>query len=109
MKNIHKNILQWYRNSGRLDLPWRMTTDPYHIYLSEVMLQQTQVSTVLERYYFPFLKKFPTLKALAAAPLDDVLKMWEGLGYYNRAKNLHKSAQLLTQGQAQGSLPLPYL
>ena len=73
--------------------------DPYHIYLSEVMLQQTQVSTVLDRYYFPFLKKFPTLKALAAAPLDDVLKIWEGLGYYNRAKNLHKSAQLLTQTQ----------
>jgi len=103
MKNIHKNILQWYRNSGRLDLPWRTTTDPYHIYLSEVMLQQTQVSTVLERYYFPFLKKFPTLNALAAAPLYDVLKMWEGLGYYNRAKNLHKSAQLLTQTQGLSS------
>ena len=59
------------------------------------MLQQTQVKTVLERYYFPFLKKFPTLKALGEAPLDDVLKMWEGLGYYNRAKNLHKTATLI--------------
>ena len=102
MKKTHKNIQTWYKSHGRLDLPWRTTEDPYHIYLSEVMLQQTQVKTVLERYYFPFLKKFPTLKALGNAPLDDVLKMWEGLGYYNRAKNLHKTAQLLTQGQLQG-------
>ena len=88
----HKNIQNWYKQYGRLDLPWRSTKDPYHIYLSEVMLQQTQVKTVLERYYFPFLEKFPTLKALGDAPLDDVLKMWEGLGYYNRAKNLHTTA-----------------
>jgi len=97
MKNIHKNIHKWYKDNGRLDLPWRTTTDSYHIYLSEVMLQQTQVATVLERYYFPFLKKFPTLKALGKAPLDDVLKMWEGLGYYNRAKNLHKTATLIEE------------
>lgn len=93
IKNTHKNILTWYKTHGRQDLPWRITDDPYHIYLSEVMLQQTQVKTVLERYYFPFLKKFPNLKTLGEAPLDDVLKMWEGLGYYNRAKNLHKTAQ----------------
>ena len=92
MKKTHKKILKWYKTHGRKDLPWRNTTDPYPIYLSEVMLQQTQVKTVLERYYFPFLKKFPTLKALGEAPLDDVLKLWEGLGYYNRAKNLHKTA-----------------
>lgn len=104
-KPIHQNIQNWYRKHGRLDLPWRNTDESYHIYLSEVMLQQTQVKTVLERYYFPFLKKFPTLKALGNAPLDDVLKMWEGLGYYNRAKNLHKTAQLLSQGQAQGIAP----
>jgi len=104
-KNIHKNIQNWYKTHGRLDLPWRTTTDPYHIYLSEVMLQQTQVKTVLERYYFPFLKRFPTLKSLSDAPLDDVLKMWEGLGYYNRAKNLHKTAQILSQGQVQGVAP----
>ena len=95
MKKLHQNIQNWYKTHGRLDLPWRTTKDPYHIYLSEVMLQQTQVKTVLERYYFPFLKKFPTLKALGDAPLDDVLKMWEGLGYYNRAKNLHKTATLI--------------
>ena len=92
MKLIHQKIHNWYKEHGRLELPWRTTNDPYHIYLSEVMLQQTQVKTVLERYYFPFLEKFPTLKALGDAPLDDVLKMWEGLGYYNRAKNLHQTA-----------------
>jgi A/G-specific adenine glycosylase len=95
MKNTHKSIQSWYRKHGRLDLPWRTTDDPYHIYLAEVMLQQTQVKTVLERYYFPFLEKFPTLGSLGNAPLDDILKMWEGLGYYNRAKNLHKTATLV--------------
>jgi len=92
-KTSHQNIQNWYKCHGRVDLPWRTTNDPYHIYLSEIMLQQTQVKTVLERYYFPFLKRFPTLKSLGDAPLDDVLKMWEGLGYYNRAKNLHKTAK----------------
>ncbi len=95
MKQTHKKIQKWYKSEGRKELPWRTSNDPYHIYLSEVMLQQTQVKTVLKRYYFPFLKKFPTLKALGEAPLDDVLKMWEGLGYYNRAKNLHKTATLI--------------
>ncbi|CAA6827999.1 MAG: A/G-specific adenine glycosylase (EC [uncultured Sulfurovum sp.] len=99
-------ILTWYKTHGRLDLPWRTTDNPYHIYVSEVMLQQTQVKTVLERFYFPFLKKFPTLQDLAEAPLDAVLKMWEGLGYYNRAKNLHKTAEILTQeGQIRGVAP----
>ncbi len=93
----HKKIQDWYQTYGRLDLPWRKTADPYEIYLSEVMLQQTQVKTVLERYYFPFLEKFPSLQALRNAPLDDVLKMWEGLGYYNRAKNLHKTATLVKE------------
>jgi A/G-specific adenine glycosylase len=105
MKKIHHKIYTWYKRHGRVDLPWRTTDNPYHIYLSEIMLQQTQVKTVLERYYFPFLKKFPTLKALGDAPLDDVLKMWEGLGYYNRAKNLHKTAKLLSHGQTRGSTP----
>jgi len=94
-KEIHQSIRAWYKTQGRLSLPWRNTDDPYHIYLSEVMLQQTQVKTVLERYYFPFLEKFPTLQILGNAPLDDVLKMWEGLGYYSRAKNLHKTAGLI--------------
>ena len=90
--NIKEAIYTWYQTHGRHDLPWRQTDDAYHIYLSEIMLQQTQVKTVLERFYFPFLKRFPTLQSVAEAPLDDVLKMWEGLGYYSRAKNLHHTA-----------------
>jgi len=75
-------------------LPWRNTHDAYEIWISEIMLQQTQVKTVLERYYFPFLSRFPTLQALANASIDEVLKAWEGLGYYTRARNLHKCAQM---------------
>ena len=93
---IHGHLLSWYRRHGRHHLPWRETRDPYRIWISEIMLQQTQVKTVLERFYFPFLERFPTLQSLAAAPLDDVLKQWEGLGYYTRAKNLHKAAQACT-------------
>ena len=100
MRSLHKRIAAWYTVHGRRDLPWRNTDDAYRIYLSEVMLQQTQVSTVLQRYYFPFLKRFPTLEALGKAPLEAVLKAWEGLGYYNRAKNLHKTAQ-----RTGGTLP----
>lgn len=95
MQKIHRKIHQWYHENGRKDLPWRNTDDPYNIYISEVMLQQTQVKTVLERYYIPFLERFPTLHALGEAPLDDVLKLWEGLGYYNRARNLHRTAVLV--------------
>ena len=90
--SIQKAIFEWYHINGRHDLPWRQTEDAYKIYLSEIMLQQTQVKTVLERFYFPFLKRFPTLESVAKAPLDDVLKAWEGLGYYTRAKNLHHTA-----------------
>lgn len=89
---FHRSLSRWYGIHGRHDLPWRQTTDPYAIYISEIMLQQTQVKTVLERYYFPFLTRFPTLQALADASRDDVLKAWEGLGYYSRAANLHKAA-----------------
>lgn len=98
--NVKEAIYAWYQKNGRHDLPWRQTNDAYTIYLSEIMLQQTQVKTVLERFYFPFLKRFPTLKSVADAPLDDVLKMWEGLGYYTRARNLHHTA--IT---CNGSLP----
>ncbi len=92
-KPIHQQIHRWYATYGRTELPWRNSDDPYEIYISEVMLQQTQVKTVLDRYYFPFLQKFPTLQALASASLDEVLKAWEGLGYYNRAKHLHACAK----------------
>lgn len=90
---FHRNLQRWYAAFGRHGLPWRNTADPYAIYVSEVMLQQTQVKTVLERYYFPFLERFPTLSALAAASRKDVLSAWQGLGYYNRAVNLHEAAK----------------
>ncbi len=92
--DLHETLLNWYAKHGRRDLPWRNTDDPYRIWVSEIMLQQTQVKTVLERFYRPFLERFPTLAALAEAPLDDVLKQWEGLGYYTRAKNLHRAARM---------------
>jgi len=90
----HELLLNWYRQYGRHHLPWRNSDNAYHIWVSEIMLQQTQVKTVLERFYFPFLEAFPTLTDLAAADLDEVLKKWEGLGYYTRARNLHKAARI---------------
>ncbi len=93
-KEAHKTLSAWYQENGRHDLPWRNTDDSYPIWVSEIMLQQTQVKTVLERFYFPFLEKFPTLRVLADAHEDEVLKQWEGLGYYTRARNLHKAAQI---------------
>jgi A/G-specific adenine glycosylase len=97
---FHASLHRWYAVHGRKDLPWRNTRDAYAIYISEVMLQQTQVKTVLERYYFQFLKRFPTLAALAKAKEQDVLSAWQGLGYYSRARNLHKAAQY-----CKGKLP----
>lgn len=91
-KKSHTSLQTWYQKNGRHDLPWRQHHDAYKIWVSEIMLQQTQVKTVLERFYFPFLEAFPTLQDLAQADEDDVLKKWEGLGYYTRARNLHKSA-----------------
>lgn len=90
---FHERLHRWYQAQGRRDLPWRNSRDPYHIYLSETMLQQTQVKTVLERFYFPFLARFPSLAALAAAEESEVLHAWQGLGYYSRARNLHKAAK----------------
>jgi A/G-specific adenine glycosylase len=90
---LQEALLAWFA-ANREDLPWRRTGAPYAIWLSEIMLQQTQVATVIP-YYERFLSRFPTVKALAAAPLDDVLKLWEGLGYYSRARNLHRAAQMI--------------
>jgi len=103
MNKDQKALLNWYEKHGRHDLPWRNTKDIYHIYLSEIMLQQTQVNRVRDEYYPQFLAKFPTLQALGKAPLDDVLAAWSGLGYYSRARNLHKTAQL-TQKQLPKTL-----
>jgi A/G-specific adenine glycosylase len=84
-------LLAWYRRAAR-DLPWRRTRDPYAVWVSEIMLQQTRVETVIA-YYERFLERFPTLRTLAEAPLPEVLKAWEGLGYYRRARHLHQAAQ----------------
>ena len=85
-------VVQWQRTHGRSGLPWQATRDPYRVWLSEIMLQQTQVATVLP-YYARFLECFPDVQALAAAPQDAVLGLWSGLGYYSRARNLHRCAQ----------------
>lgn len=90
IEQIRSRLLTWYRRHRR-DLPWRSETSAYRIWISEVMLQQTQVATVIP-YYQRFLNRFPTLADLAAAPLEDVLKVWEGLGYYARARHLHRAA-----------------
>ena len=87
-----RQMVTWQREQGRQHLPWQHTRDPYRVWLSEIMLQQTQVSTVLD-YYPRFLARFPDVAALAAAPEDDVLGLWSGLGYYSRARNLHRCAQ----------------
>ncbi|MBX3603906.1 MAG: A/G-specific adenine glycosylase [Piscinibacter sp.] len=87
-------VIDWQRRHGRHGLPWQGTRDPYRVWLSEVMLQQTQVATVLG-YYERFLQRFPDVRALAAAPQDDVLALWSGLGYYSRARNLHRCAQVV--------------
>ena len=91
-KHPQKRLLIWYETYGRHELPWRNTDDMYHIYLSEIMLQQTQVNRVRDEYYPQFLEKFPSLEALANAEQDEVLSAWSGLGYYSRARNLHKTA-----------------
>jgi A/G-specific adenine glycosylase len=95
-------LLFWYERHQR-DLPWRRTQDPYAIWIAEIMLQQTRVETVL-LYFERFLARFPSLEALAAAPLDDVLKAWEGLGYYARARNLHTAARWVIE-ELNGHLP----
>ena len=90
---VSESLLSWYREAHR-DLPWRRTRNPYLIWISEIMLQQTRVESV-KGYYARFLEQFPTIDALAGAPQEQVLKAWEGLGYYSRARNLHKAAQVI--------------
>ena len=89
-----RHLIDWQKQSGRHDLPWQNTRDAYRVWLSEIMLQQTQVTTVIP-YYQRFLARFPDVAALAAAPVDDVLAHWAGLGYYARARNLHRCAQAI--------------
>jgi len=89
---FQKNLLSWYSKYGRDHLPWRNTRNIYHIYISEIMLQQTQVNRVMSEFYPNFLEKFPTLDVLAKSPIEEVLASWSGLGYYSRARNIHKTA-----------------
>ena len=91
MSAFSGDLVRWYRQHAR-DLPWRQTRDPYRIWVSEIMLQQTQVDTVIP-FYHRFFERFPTMRDLAEAPTDDVLKAWEGLGYYSRGRNLQTAAQ----------------
>ncbi len=103
IKNLlGRQLLAWYKRHQR-SLPWRETSDPYRIWISEIMLQQTQVDTVIP-YYHRFLKAFPNVYALARAPLQDVLKAWENLGYYSRARNLHAAARMIVD-QFDGRIP----
>lgn len=97
-----EELLAWHRANGA-DLPWRRQPTPYRVWLSEVMLQQTQVETVIP-YYERFVRAYPTIEALATSPLDDVLKLWEGLGYYSRARNLHRAAGIVVNERA-GNMP----
>jgi A/G-specific adenine glycosylase len=91
-----EQLIEWQRHHGRHTLPWQNTRDPYRVWLSEVMLQQTQVATVLG-YYERFLARFPDVAALASASLDDVFSLWSGLGYYSRARNMHRCAQAVVE------------
>ena len=87
-------LLKWYEQYGRHDLPWQINPTPYRVWISEIMLQQTQVTTVIP-YFQRFMQRFPTIQSLATAPEDDVLAHWSGLGYYARARNIHKTAQII--------------
>lgn len=105
MSALAELIIAWQKEHGRHHLPWQNNTNPYTIWLSEIMLQQTQVSTVIP-YYQRFIRRFPAIDRLAQAPLDEVLALWSGLGYYTRARNLHRAA-LLIMTEHQGVFPQP--
>ena len=96
MKSFADLLIAWHAKSGRHHLPWQQSKDPYSVWVSEIMLQQTQVTTVID-YYNRFMKKFPTIKALANADEEEVMQLWSGLGYYRRARFLHEGAQMIMQ------------
>ncbi len=100
---IAPRLLAWHATAGRHDLPWQRDRSPYRVWVSEIMLQQTQVATVIP-YYERFMASFPGVRALADAPLDEVLHLWTGLGYYARARNLHRAAQII-RDQHDGEFP----
>ena len=94
MKEFNTKLIRWHETSGRKDLPWQKRKTPYRVWISEIMLQQTQVSTAVP-YFERFVKEIPDVKSLSEASLDLVLSFWSGLGYYARARNLHKSAKII--------------
>ena len=96
MSFISKQLISWHKLHGRHKLPWQQTKNPYAIWISEIMLQQTQVSTVIN-YYKKFMKRFPGIESLANAEIDEVNECWSGLGYYSRARNIHKTAKIILQ------------
>jgi A/G-specific adenine glycosylase len=96
MSDLADRLIRWQKRSGRHDLPWQSTRDPYRVWLSEIMLQQTQVATVIP-YYGRFLAAFPDVAALAAAPVERVMELWSGLGYYARARNIHACARAVVE------------
>ena len=99
VNDFSRRVLDWYAGHGRRDLPWQHNTTPYRVWVSEIMLQQTQVGTVIP-YYRRFMERFPDTPALAAADIDQVLHLWTGLGYYARARNLHAAAVLIRDRHA---------
>lgn len=105
MKKMRKPIVEWYQENKR-ELPWRQGKNPYHIWLSEIMLQQTRIEAV-KQYYERFLKQLPTIQDLAEVEEEKLLKLWEGLGYYNRARNLKKAAEVIQQ-KYNGQMPKHY-
>lgn len=102
-KSFARRVLRWFDQHGRHDLPWQHNPTPYRVWVSEIMLQQTQVSTVIP-YYLRFMERFPDVATLANANIDHLLHLWTGLGYYARARNLHKAAQTIMD-KYQGTLP----
>ena len=102
-ESFSERLLTWFDVAGRKDLPWQIDATPYHVWLSEIMLQQTQVNTVIP-YYTRFTQQFPDITTLANASVDDVLALWTGLGYYARARNLHKTAVIVSESY-QGKMP----
>ena len=103
MTGIAEPLIRWHAHHGRHDLPWQRERTPYRVWVSEIMLQQTPVATVI-RYYERFMQRFPDIGMLARAPLDEVLHLWSGLGYYSRARNLHRAARCVLEDHA-GRLP----
>jgi A/G-specific adenine glycosylase len=100
---LSERLLEWFQEHGRKDLPWQHPATPYRVWVSEIMLQQTQVQTVIP-YFERFIAQFPRVQKLAAAPVDEVLHLWSGLGYYARARNLHRAAAMVA-GEHDGELP----